>query len=109
MSASLLLDLTLNYLREQRQLISEDDEWVVCSSIVVYVPNAEIVAEMARRFRESYPHCPCFCDHAQSREDIVFNSSSRRCVVRGELLTGSEDRDDQRQRKAPRTVVEVQP
>ena len=48
-------------------------------------------------------------DHIVGREDIVFNSSSRRCVVRGELLTGSEDRDDQRQRKVPRTVGEVDP
>lgn len=70
-SASLLLDLTLNYLQEQRQLISEDDEWVLCSSIVVYVPNAEIVVEMARRFGELYPRCPCFCDHAQSREEAI--------------------------------------
>ena len=31
------------------------------------------------------------------------------CVVRGEVLTGSEDRDDQRQRKAPGTVVEAHP
>ena len=31
------------------------------------------------------------------------------CVVLGEVLTGSEDRDDQRQRKAVRTVGEAHP
>ena len=34
---------------------------------------------------------------------------SKLCVVRGEVLTGSEDRDEQRQRKGPGTVGEGHP